>query len=68
MRQVLPLMRNVVFSCIELAHMNNPEPLQSWNSMALINSLDTLDGLVALLPREVVLKELVQVEISVYKQ
>ncbi|CAN6466622.1 unnamed protein product [Victoria cruziana] len=65
-RQVLPLMRNVVFSCIELAHMNNPEPLQSWNSMALINSLDTLDGLVALLPREVVLKELVQDQIFLH--
>ncbi|KAF3777824.1 GFS12 protein [Nymphaea thermarum] len=59
-RQVLPLMRNVISSCIELAHMNNPEPLQSWNSLALINGLDTLDGLVALLPREVILKELVQ--------
>ncbi|OVA13544.1 BEACH domain [Macleaya cordata] len=71
-RQLLPLLRNVVLSCIDVSSTDKPEPMQNWNALALIDSLVTLDGLVAILPREVVVKELVQdrrcIHIKVLKQ
>lgn len=60
-RQILPLLKNVVRSCIDLSKITKPEPVQSWSALALIDSLMTLDGLVAFLPREVVVKELIEV-------
>ncbi|XP_052207583.1 protein GFS12 [Diospyros lotus] len=59
-RQILPLLRNVVHSCIDASYMHKPEPMQSWSSLALIDCLMTLDGLVAVLPKEVVIKELIE--------
>uniref|UniRef100_A0A5B6YV66 Putative inactive serine/threonine-protein kinase lvsG n=1 Tax=Davidia involucrata TaxID=16924 RepID=A0A5B6YV66_DAVIN len=59
-RQILPLLRNVVRSCIDVSYVNKPEPMQSWSALALIDCLMTLDGLVAVLPREVVVKELIE--------
>ncbi|KAL6008771.1 hypothetical protein ACLOJK_021997 [Asimina triloba] len=59
-KHLLPLLRNVILSCIDISCTDKPEPLQSWNSSALIDSLVTLDGLAAVLPREVILKELIQ--------
>ncbi|MQL80327.1 hypothetical protein Taro_012750 [Colocasia esculenta] len=60
-RHLLPLLRTVVLSCIDASHGYKPEPLQSWNFLALIDCFATLDGLVKLLPQDVVLKEVVLV-------
>lgn len=65
-RQVLPLLRNAILSCIDSSYVNKPEPLQSWNAAVLIDSLMTLDGLVTVLPKEVVLKELIQDQICLH--
>lgn len=59
-RQILPLLKNVARSCINISLMNKPEPVQSWSALALIDCLMALDGLVAFLPREVVVKELIE--------
>ncbi|KAJ0976456.1 hypothetical protein J5N97_018421 [Dioscorea zingiberensis] len=59
-KHLLPLLRNVVLSCIDISHISKPEPVQSWNSLALIGSLSTLDGLLSFLPPQVVVKELIQ--------
>ncbi|KAF5954535.1 hypothetical protein HYC85_007391 [Camellia sinensis] len=40
--------------------MTKPEPMQIWSSLALMDCLMTLDGLLAVLPTEVVLKELIE--------
>lgn len=60
-KQMLPLLKNVARSCIDISSRNKPEPVQSWNSLALIDCLMTLDGLIAFLPKEVVVKELIEV-------
>ncbi|KAJ6432158.1 hypothetical protein OIU84_019414 [Salix udensis] len=57
-RQLLPLLKQVARSCVNVSNTTKPEPIQSWSALALIDCLTTLDGLVALLPREVVVKEL----------
>lgn len=59
-RQIIPLLKHVVHSCIGVSKMKKPEPVQSWSALAIIDSLMTISGLVALLPKEVVLKELVE--------
>ncbi|OMO53411.1 hypothetical protein CCACVL1_28649 [Corchorus capsularis] len=59
-RQMLPLLNYVARSCIDVSCMNKPEPVHSWSGLALIDSLITLDGLVAFLPREVVVKHLIE--------
>ncbi|CAL5391322.1 unnamed protein product [Camellia sinensis] len=59
-RQILPLLRNVVNSCVDASYMTKPEPMQIWSSLALMDCLMTLDGLLAVLPTEVVLKELIE--------
>ncbi|KAG1326115.1 putative protein GFS12 [Cocos nucifera] len=65
-RQLLPLLRNVILSCIDVSQMNKPEPVQSWNALTLIDSFSTLDGLVLVLPVEVILKELIQDKICLH--
>ncbi|XP_059632013.1 protein GFS12 isoform X2 [Cornus florida] len=57
-RHILPLLRNVVRSCVDVSHVNKPEPMQSWSTLAISDCLISLNGLVAVLPREVVVKEL----------
>ncbi|KAK9287648.1 hypothetical protein L1049_016085 [Liquidambar formosana] len=59
-RHILPLLKNVVRSCSDISYVSRPEPVQSWSSLALIDGLMTLDGLIAFLPREVVIKELIE--------
>ncbi|KAJ8766259.1 hypothetical protein K2173_022318 [Erythroxylum novogranatense] len=59
-KHILPLLKQVVRSCTSLSYMNKPEPIQSWSGLALIDCLTTLDGLVAFLPLEVVVKELIE--------
>ncbi|GMH19785.1 hypothetical protein Nepgr_021626 [Nepenthes gracilis] len=59
-RLILPLLKNVVQSCIDASCMNKPEPIQSWNSLALVDCLTTLQGLIAYLSKEVVVKELIE--------
>ncbi|THG19988.1 hypothetical protein TEA_001816 [Camellia sinensis var. sinensis] len=34
-RQILPLQRNVVNSCVDASYMTKPEPMQIWSSLAL---------------------------------
>ncbi|KAL7225160.1 hypothetical protein ACSBR1_020526 [Camellia fascicularis] len=51
-RQILPLLRNVVNSCVDASYMTKPEPMQIWSSLAL-NDIG--------LPMEVVIKELIEV-------
>ncbi|KAL2922287.1 Protein GFS12 [Bienertia sinuspersici] len=58
--QILPLLKNVVQSCIDSSSIHKPEPLQSWNSLALVDCLYVLDGLIAFLQTEVVVKELLE--------
>ena len=43
--------------------MNKPEPMQSWSALALIDCLMALEGLVAVLPKEGVVKELTEVSV-----
>ncbi|XVE82350.1 hypothetical protein DITRI_Ditri15bG0141500 [Diplodiscus trichospermus] len=59
-RQMLPLLKHVARSCIDVSSINKPEPVHSWSSLALIDCLMTLDSLVAFLPREVVVKNLIE--------
>ncbi|KAF9619916.1 hypothetical protein IFM89_010227, partial [Coptis chinensis] len=59
-KHILPFLRNVVLSSIDVSNLDKPEPIQSWNALAVIDSLVTLDGLAAVLAREVVIRELVQ--------
>ncbi|XP_022999796.1 protein GFS12 isoform X1 [Cucurbita maxima] len=59
-KQMLPLLKNVVRCCIKFFSLSKPEPMQSWSSLALIDCFTTLDGIVAYLPGEVVLKELIE--------
>lgn len=59
-KQILPLLRIVVQSCIDNSFANKHETAQSWSALALIDTLMVLDGLTAFLTREVLVKELVE--------
>ncbi|PPD80535.1 hypothetical protein GOBAR_DD22544 [Gossypium barbadense] len=59
LKQMLPLLKHVAHSCIGVSSMNKPEPMHSWCSSALVDCLMTLDGLVAFLPREAIVKDLI---------
>ncbi|KAH0733837.1 hypothetical protein KY285_009544 [Solanum tuberosum] len=59
-KQILPLLRIVIISCIDNSFANKHETAQSWSALALIDTLMTLDGLTASLTREVLVKELVE--------
>ncbi|KAL9233058.1 hypothetical protein vseg_008099 [Gypsophila vaccaria] len=58
--QILPLLKNFIHSCIDTSFINKPEPVQSWNSLALVDCLRALDGLIAFLQKEVVVKRLLE--------
>lgn len=60
-KQMVPLLKNVVRSFIDVSSMNKPDPVQSWSALALIDCMMTLDGLVAFLSEEVIVKELLEV-------
>jgi len=64
--QILPLLKNVVRFCIDVSSMNKPEPMQSWNSLALVDCLIALDGVIAFLQQEVLVKELLEVLVWLY--
>ncbi|CAN7140768.1 unnamed protein product [Brassica rapa subsp. narinosa] len=57
-KQMMPLLEHVVCFCIDLSSMKKPEPVHSWCSLALTDCLITLDGLVALIPDELLIHEL----------
>ncbi|KAH0860523.1 hypothetical protein HID58_088784, partial [Brassica napus] len=57
-KQMMPLLEHVVCFCIDLSSMKKPEPVHSWCSLALTDCLLTLDGLVALIPDELLIHEL----------
>ncbi|KAJ1423857.1 WD40/YVTN repeat-like-containing domain superfamily [Sesbania bispinosa] len=59
-KQMLPLLKNVVRSFIDMSCMNKPDPVQSWSALALIDCMMTLDGLIAFLTEEVIVKELLE--------
>ncbi|XP_020588652.1 protein GFS12 isoform X2 [Phalaenopsis equestris] len=59
-RQLLPLIRNLILTCVDASYASKPEPMRSWIGLALIDSFSFLDGLVSLLPSEIILRELVQ--------
>ncbi|PON68424.1 Regulatory associated protein of TOR [Parasponia andersonii] len=59
-RQILPLLKHVVHSCIGISNTEKPEPVQNWSALALSDCLMTIAGLVTFLPKEVVLKELIE--------
>ncbi|KAG2588470.1 hypothetical protein PVAP13_5NG345700 [Panicum virgatum] len=65
-KQILPLLRNVILSCIDSSKMNKPEPQHSWNTFALVDSLSALEGLVSILPIKAVLKELLQDQVCLH--
>lgn len=60
-KQMLPLLKQVIHSCISVSYMNKPEPVHSWSGLSLIDCLNTLDGVVAFLQRELIVKELIEV-------
>jgi len=60
-KQMLPLLKNVVRSFTDVSFVNKPDPVQSWSSLALVDCMMTLDGLVAFLTEEVIVKELLEV-------
>ncbi|TKY51206.1 inactive serine/threonine-protein kinase lvsG [Spatholobus suberectus] len=59
-KQMVPLLKNVVCSFIDVSCMNKPDPVQSWSALALTDCMMTLDGLVAFLTEEVIVKELLE--------
>ncbi|KAE9611270.1 putative protein kinase CMGC-CDKL-Cr family transcription factor WD40-like family [Lupinus albus] len=65
-KQMLPLLKNVARSFIDVSCMNKPDPVQSWSALALIDCLMTLDGLVAFLTVEVIVKELLEDQVCIH--
>ncbi|CAH9108524.1 unnamed protein product, partial [Cuscuta europaea] len=59
-KQILPLLRNVIHCCIDNSHVNKPEPIQSWSALALMDCLTTLDGLIPFLGKDTIVKELIE--------
>ncbi|XP_042422238.1 protein GFS12-like isoform X1 [Zingiber officinale] len=59
-RQLLPLLRNTISTCIDVVQSNRPEPMHGWALLAIIDSFFTLDGLLMAMHAELILKELVQ--------
>ncbi|KAL9139902.1 hypothetical protein ABFS82_14G001000 [Erythranthe guttata] len=60
MKQILPLLHSVIHSGICVSDVNKPEPIQSWGSLALIDCLTALDGLIPLMTTETIIKELIE--------
>ncbi|CAM0881116.1 unnamed protein product [Alopecurus aequalis] len=65
-KQILPLLRNVILLCIDSSKVIKPEPQHSWNSFALIDGLSALEGLVSVLPIKAVLRELLQDQVCLH--
>ncbi|XP_040378443.1 protein GFS12 isoform X2 [Oryza brachyantha] len=65
-KQILPLLRNVMLSCIDSSKISKPEPQHSWNSFALMDGLSALEGLVSVLPVKTILRELLQDQVCLH--
>ncbi|XP_057859002.2 protein GFS12 isoform X1 [Cryptomeria japonica] len=65
-RQMLPPLRSIILSGTAFSNVDKQEPFQSWHTLAVIDALTVLDGLVRILPSSVVLTELVQDQNSVH--
>ncbi|KAK6913623.1 BEACH domain [Dillenia turbinata] len=65
-RHILPLLKSVVHSAVDVSFVNKPEPVQSWVALALIDCFMTLDGLASVLPIEVIVKELIEGQPCLY--
>ncbi|XP_054822309.1 protein GFS12 isoform X2 [Prosopis cineraria] len=59
-KQLLPILKHMVYYFIDVSCMNKPDPVQSWSALALIDCMMTLDGLVVFLTREAIVKELLE--------
>ncbi|KZV35014.1 putative inactive serine/threonine-protein kinase lvsG [Dorcoceras hygrometricum] len=59
-KQLVPLLKSVVHSCTDTSYANKSEPMQSWASLALVDCLTTLDGIVPSLANEIIIKELIE--------
>ena len=60
-KQMLPILKNVVRSFVDESCMNKPDPVQSWSALALMDSLTTIDGLMVFLPEDFIMKDLLEV-------
>ncbi|KAL6621216.1 hypothetical protein ACP70R_033648 [Stipagrostis hirtigluma subsp. patula] len=65
-KQILPLLKNVITSWMESSKISKPEPQHSWNSSALIDSLSALEGVVCVLPVQTVVRELLQDQVCLH--
>lgn len=65
-KQILPLLRNVILLCVDSSKVIKPEPQHSWNSFALIDGLSALEGLVSVLPVKAVLRELLEDQVCLH--
>ncbi|KAL6626248.1 hypothetical protein ACP70R_029974 [Stipagrostis hirtigluma subsp. patula] len=65
-KQILPLLKNVITSWMESSKISKPEPQYSWNSSALIDSLSALEGVVCVLPVQTVVRELLQDQVCLH--
>ncbi|GER36996.1 protein serine/threonine kinase [Striga asiatica] len=59
-KQIISLLHKVIHSCICTSHVNKPEPMQSWGSLALMDCLTVLDGFVPTLTTDTIVKELIE--------
>ncbi|KAH9613938.1 hypothetical protein KSS87_018432, partial [Heliosperma pusillum] len=58
--QILSLLKNFLHSCIDASYLYKPEPVQSSNSLALVDGFRALDGLTAFLQKKVIVKKLLE--------
>ncbi|KAL6850326.1 hypothetical protein ACP4OV_020953 [Aristida adscensionis] len=65
-RQILPLLRNIITSLIDSSKTTKPEPQHSWNSSALIDCLSALEGIVSVLPVKAIVRELLQDQVCLH--
>ncbi|KAG2300192.1 hypothetical protein Bca52824_036664 [Brassica carinata] len=65
-KQMMPLLEHVVCFCIDLSSMKKPEPVHSWCSLALADCLNALEGLVALIPDELLIHELTKARLCLH--
>ncbi|XP_051129702.1 protein GFS12 isoform X2 [Andrographis paniculata] len=68
MKQIIPLLHSIIETCISASFVHNAEPIQSWASLALVDCLTALDGLVPSMSTETIVKELIEEKNCPYVQ
>ncbi|XP_078435452.1 protein serine/threonine kinase isoform X2 [Wolffia australiana] len=61
-RHLLPILKNVVISCLDSSSVHKSEAVQSWKSFVLTDCFITLDGLAKFLDEDILLKEFISDE------